>query len=119
MLEARATITQTLDDFLCSEEDRKYVTCDLNEDVTDIVSLYEAATGYLENKRGRANYSGKGPVYPDGNEGSNPGVFIEDYSRSLQISWWKTPRGVFAALVSSHDADSLYCFTVVYRKSVP
>jgi hypothetical protein len=119
LIEARASIAQTLDDILRSEDDQRYVVCDLSEDDTEILGLYKTAIAYLETKLGRPNYSGKGHVYPTGNAGADPGVFIDDYSHSLQISWWKTARGVFAALVSGHDADTLLCFTVVFRKVAP
>jgi hypothetical protein len=118
-MEARATIAQTLDDILRSEKDQRYVICDSSEDDTEILGLYRAAVVYLESKLGRPNYSGRGHVYPTGNAGANPGVFIDDYSHSLEISWWKTARGVFAALVSGHDADTLLCFTVVFREAAP
>jgi len=111
------SIVQTLDGILGAEDDQKYVICEANDDSTEIVGLYNAAIRYLETKLGQPNYSGRGGAYPDGDTCAHPGIFLDDYSHSLQISWWKTAQGVFAALVSGHDADTLHCFTVVFRKT--
>jgi hypothetical protein len=114
LAEAHANLARVLDGVLARGGERRYVICDLSEDGANIVDLYKAATRYLETKLGRPNYSGRGGAYPSGNEGANPGVFVDDYSRSTAICWWKTDQGVFAALVSAHDADTLFCLTVVF-----
>lgn len=114
LVEAHANIAQALDGVLGGEGERRYVICDLSDDGAEIVELYKAATLHLETRLGRPNYSGRGGAYPSGNDGADPGVFIDAYSRSTEISWWKSGQGVYAALVSAHDADTLFCLTVVF-----
>jgi hypothetical protein len=113
---ARETLAETLDGILGGEGDRQYVICNWNEDEAKLFELYKAAIPHLEAKLGPPNYSGKGHIYPTGSEGSDPGVFFDDYSRSIEISWWRAEHGVFAAMVSGHDADSLLCFTIAFRR---
>jgi hypothetical protein len=93
-----------LEGVLGGERERRYVVCDVSDDGAELVGLYRQAVQHLDSKLGRPNYSGRGKAYPTGSEGSDPGVFIDAYSRSLEISWWKTDQGLCAALVSSHDA---------------
>jgi hypothetical protein len=116
LTEARAAIAETIDGILSGEGDRRYVICNWNEDEAKLLELYKTAISHLESRLGPPNYSGKGHVYPAGNEGSDPGVFFDDYSHSIEISWWRAEHGVFAAMVSGHDADSLLCFTVAFRQ---
>jgi hypothetical protein len=117
--EAHATIAPTLDGILSGNGAAKFVICNWSEPEEHLFGLYEVVIEYLRTKLGKPNYSGRGPVYPAGNEGCDPGVFIGDYSRAMQISWWRSDTGVLAALVSSHDADSLHCLTVEFLKEKP
>ena len=117
--EASANIAQIVEGVLRGEGKCKYVVCDSSADETKLFELYHSAIHYLEAWLGRPNYSGRGGDYPNGNEGADPGVFIEDYSRSIAIAWWRTKQGVYAALVSGHDADTLRCFTLIFQKSTP
>ena len=117
LTQARESITQILEDILGGAGDRRFVICNWNEDEARVLALYKAAIPCLESNLGPPNYSGKGHAYPTGNEGSDPGVFFDDYSHSIEISWWRAEHGVFAAMVSGHDADSLLCFTVAFRRN--
>jgi len=110
--EAHATIRQAIDGILLGAGKRRYTFCDSSENGPELLELYRMAVRYLESKLGQSGYSGRGAAFPEVGAAADPGVFLDDYSRSIEISWWKTDEQVYAALVSGHDADTLHCFTV-------
>ena len=114
--EAVASIPDTLDRILSGEGESSYEICGWHEDDSEVLDLYASAIRHIEAKLGAPNYTGKGGAYSRGNEGSNPGVFVSEYSHSLEITWWRSHEFIFVVLVSGHDANTLLCFSAEYRK---
>jgi hypothetical protein len=111
---AVATILQAIDGVLLGTGKQRYSFCDSSENGAQLLEFYREAVRYLESKLGKPGYSGRGPSYPNVGAVADPGVFLDDFSRSMEISWWKTEQGVYAVLLSGHDADTLHCFTVEF-----